>query len=369
MQRIPKIVRKDSLMKEHNYAVFYEHGLIVFNGIFGVRYGISRLGVHLPQLIKELGTFAVYDAVGLRQGLKLLGDIKEVKAVEGVSGASLVFKFKGGKGKLALPMTTDMSRRLEHFLIEWPEYNLEDPNAIPVDASWGDFNALISGDGESQWPNSHGIYGDDNRLKSFDSTAYIESKTESGTDFFCPISVIGLGLSDIDYALTAGNGLFLVGKDIQYYTARAVKNNAIVDNSQVARLFDDPKGFTTFEIEIDKSAQTWARAREFVDGKKLVFAVEGCKIVIANEKWEEEIGTAENMPNITFTMPLNLVERWVQNTIGHEISKCEGKWYLRGRTLRGSTFVARLSSASSYEEEENDSGSDSAVEDDGGDLC
>lgn len=357
MQRIPKIIRKDSLMKEHNYAVFYEQGLIVFNGIFGVRYAFSRLDSHIQELITKWESFAVYDAVAMQKALKLLGNVKELKVVETDSGHNLVFTFKGGKGKLALAMTLDISSNLEHFLIDWPEYSADEPDPeleleygrIPVDSSWEDFKNLITKDGESQWPNSYGIYGDEGKLKSFDSLAYIEATTENGMDFFCPQSVISLGLSDIEYALPGAFGLFLVGKDITYYTARALKNTAIVDNSAVARLFDDEANFETYEIEIDKSAQTWARAKEFVAGNRLVFSVKEGKIIISNEKWEEEIGVAEGMQNITFTMPLNLIERWVQHTIGHEISKVENNWYVRGRTLRGFIFVARLSSSSSYE--------------------
>lgn len=374
MQRILKIIRKDTLMKEHKYAVFYPEGLIVFNGIFGIRYSMELLGAHLPKLIEEWGSFAVYDAQALRQSLKLLGDVSEVfvSEIENDNGFNLVFKFKGGKGKLILPITLDLPRNLEHFLIQWPEYNAEDENAIIVDDSWNDFKSLITPDGQSLWPNSYGVYGDDKKLKSFDSTAYIESNANSAVDFFCPSTVIALGLGDIDYALPSGNGLFLIGKDVQYYTTKAIKNEAITDTSEVARLFDDVEAFDTFEIEIDKSAQTWARAREFVDGKKLIFAVQDSKIIIANEKWEEEIGSAGKMPNITFTIPLNLVERWVQHTIGHEISRVDGKWYLRGRTLRGFSFVARLSSSSSYEEQgvAIDNGDGFEVGDDaGGDLC
>lgn len=347
MNRISKIIRKDSLMKENNYAVFNETGMIVFNGIFGIRYGISRLGVHIPELIKKHGAFAVYDASALCKALKLIGDIKEANIVGEGSTCNLVFKFKGGKGRLELPATLVPSPSLEHFAIEWPAHGAKD-GCIDINESWTDFDSLITHDGENQWPNSHGVYGDDNKLKSFDSLAYVETPSTSTIDFFCPNSVLSLGLKDIEYVLPVGDGLFLVGKDIQYYTTRALKSNIIQEASAIAQLFDTPDVVES-KVDIDKSSQTWTRAKNLIDGSQLSFEVKDEKIVIGNTKWQEEIGTVSELPNLAFLIPLGLIERWALNTTEHKISIIDDEWYIQGKTTNGSLFFARLSSAKAFE--------------------
>lgn len=347
MNRISKIIRKDSLMKENSYAVFSETGMVVFNGIYGIRYGISRLGVHIPELISKHGTFAVYDASALCKALKLIGDIKEATIVGEGSTCNLVFKFKGGKGRLELPATLEPSESLDHFSIPWPAYGAKE-GAIDISQIWSDFDSLITHDGENQWPHSHGIYGDKNKLKSFDSLAYVEIESDSAIDFFCPNSVISLGLKDIEYVLPVGDGLFLVGKDIQYYTARAYKSTIVEEASAIAALFDKP-GIVESSVDIDKSSQTWTRAKNLIDGSQLSFEIKDEKIIIGNTKWQEEIGTTSELPNLAFLIPLGLIERWALYTTERKISIVDDEWYIQGKTANGSLFFARLSSAKPFQ--------------------
>lgn len=337
MKRIPKVVKKDNFVPEQGYLVFTPKGLVVFNGRVGILFDRSKMGQHLSACVDKHGMFAVPDATKF---LKTTSVLEEVMSVDiDKSRSSLVIRFMKGKGSIEIPVVLNLHEKIPHLQIKWKDYATDRTGAIPVTEAWREVTELVTSEGEALWGDVIGVYGRGNKLASFDYGVYLQGKEgDPMPDFFCPLSLIDLGINDIEYVRVDEDGVYMVGAGVQYVCTAVSKKDVINDMMKLREQFEAGE---KKHVTLDLSKSVWKRAKTFAEAM-LKLTVKDGEILVSHENWQEAIGKTE-APNATFHTRISLLERWASGSLDHSIAiGSDGSWYLHGTTRGGLAFYALL---------------------------
>ena len=335
MNRISSIMREEVLTPTHSYLVFYKEGIAAWNGQSGIRFSIDTLGPVFGRLIEEYNSFAITDASDF---LKKISVLDKAESVE-IKDKEMTVKFRGGNGKISVPVITELDSDIPHFAIPWVDYEPDGEGAIRMNEDWKDIEQILSNDGELLWGASLGIYYDNGLLKSFDYSTYMRGADKDGdTNFFIPKNAIDLGFKGIEYAVAKDKYIFLVGNNVQYVTTALNRQEVLAD---ISKLEDNFKAAKPYDFTLEFDIAGMKRVKAFAENAQLTFKVEGGVITLSSGRWSERFATT-NAPDTSFTMRVSVLSRWVLLCTGHKIAFNEnsGEWYLHGKTKNGIHYYA-----------------------------
>ena len=354
MKRISKIIKKTNFMQEFGYLVVTPKGMIVYNGEIGIMYSRSLAGEKLCTIADKHGPYAFPEPVKFLRSLSVLEDIKSVDLIKNSSAIQIKFS---NKGSILIPIVMNLGEDLPHLLLNWQDHAKASKKGFAITSLWNEIYNLTTNEGEALWGNSVGVYGHNKELVSFDHGVYIHSTDGKASDFFCPRSLLELGLRNLDYAVTdisddTGDSLYLVGKNMQYVCIAAAKSEVV---EEMCQLKSDFEGGDKKKVSINATSGLWQRSKVFAE-TLLTMKIKKGNITVGYNNWEEIIGTTE-APDSIFTTRISILERWASGTVKHGISINENsEWNLHGTTRGGLQFYATLTDYSVFEkmDEEED---------------
>lgn len=338
MKRILRVVKKENFVPEQGYLILTEKGGIVYNGQIGLFYHPKKMGERLMEAVRKHGRFAIPNPSDFMRTVAVLEEVESVELDK--ANSALTIRFRGGKGRKDVPVVMNLFDKLPHFEIAWKDYEADKAGSIPISAVWREVTELITTEGEALWGNVIGVYIRKGRILSFDYGVYLAGPELPGApgDMYCPLSVLDLGINDLEYAKADENAVYLVGPEVQY-VCTAVSKSAVVDD--MAKLREDFDKGKQFIATLDFTSGAWKRAKTFANSTVKVSIRDG-EIKLSHESWSEAIGKT-GAPDAEFVTRTSLVERWASKSLDHKISVSpDGSWYLHGTTRSGLGFYAIL---------------------------
>ena len=335
MRRILKVLKKDNFIPELGYIVVTSKGMSVYNGQIGVNYSRKLAGERLCLLADNLGAYAIPEPAKFLKIVNALEDITAVELLEKESAITIKF---AGKGVVKIPVVMNLHEQVPHLLINWKSLETARKDGIEITPLWNEISNLTTNEGEALWGDVIGVYGHGKKLVSFDYGVYLHSKAIKAPEFYCPRSLIDLGLLNMEFAVVEDDTIYLVGNEVQYYCSGVSKSD-IVDS--MMQLKDGFSKGTKNKVTMDFTSGLWKRAKLFATAV-LLFKVSKGEIFIKHDTWEECIGKTV-APDAEFTTRISLLERWASGTFEHSISiEKDGTWNLFGKTRGGMSFYAVL---------------------------
>ncbi len=335
MKRIAKILQKDNFIPELGYIVITSEGMIAYNGQIGVRYDRETSGERLCLIADKVGAYAIPEPLKFLRTISALEGITAVELSE--ADSSITIKF-AGKGSLQIPVVLKLSKSIPQLAIEWKTLDEAKTQGIEITSLWDEVTALTTNEGQQLWGDVIGIYGSEGKLVSFDYGVYLNSDDIQAPDFYCPRSLLDLGLKNMEVAAINGDILLIVGQKVQYVCTGVDKSDIV---SNMMHLKEDFSAGDIKKVTLDFTSGLWKRAKLFASAV-LTFAVKNGEIYIKHSTWEECIGKTE-APDAEFTTRISLLERWASGTFEHSISiGADGTWNLYGKTRSDMNFYAVL---------------------------
>lgn len=335
MKQITQILKKDNFIPELGYIVIDKDGMMAYNGQIGVKFSRKIAGERLCLIADENGAYAIPDP---QKFLKIVSALDNIELVElNKKSSSIKIKF-AGKGVVKIPVVLDLHSDTPHLNIKWKNMEQAKKEGIALTSLWTEVSTLITQEGEALWGDVIGVYGNNGQLVSFDYGVYIHSEDIKAPKFYCPRSLIDLGLRNLEFAVVSDDTVQLVGNDAQYICTGVSESAVVTDMMALKESF--AKGENK-KVTLDFTSGLWRRAKLFAD-VVLKFEVKDGQIFISHDNWSECIGKTE-APNAEFVTRISLLERWASGTFEHAISVNKGSdWNLYGKTRGGMHFYAVL---------------------------
>ena len=335
MRRVTKVLKRDNFIPELGYLVVDSNGMTAYNGQIGIHYSRQTTGERLCSLADTNGAFGIPDPSQFLKTISVLESIASVELSKKESAITIRF---AGKGILKIAVVLDLHAKIPHNDIKWKTYEDAKENGVEVSSLWREIEHLVTNEGEALWGEVIGVYGCEGKLVSFDYGVYLHSEGEKTPEFYCPRSILTLGLKNMDYAIVEGDIVYLVGKECQYVCTGVTKSEVV---SEMMQLKDSFKAGVSKTVTLDFTSGLWKRAKLFASAV-LTLKVRNGEIFVEHDTWSECIGQTE-APNAEFTTRISLLERWASGTLEHAISLvADGTWNLYGRTRGGMNFYAVL---------------------------
>lgn len=347
MKRLTKIVPKEPIIPEFGYIVFTNECAIVWNGAIGIRYGYSKIGTAIAKLVRQYGTFAIIDALQFYRAATSL-EKKAERVIIDEESSMLKIIMPSKRGAIQLPIARNLPKDLPHLAIDW-DIDSEEIDTVPLDTVWLDASDLITKDGITMWGDVIGVYDAPDWVASFDYGVLLY-RNKTGHDkqsavgieedvYFCPVTVLDLGLKGMERAGFVDDSLYIYGPDVMYFTKPAIDTHVV---STMLAVRDAALEAKEYKVTMDLNSGLWRRAKLFA-GLALELIIKGGSIILKGDNWNEVIGTTE-APNATFITRISLLERWTIGSTEHGIRIAHDDWYLTGTTRKGSEFIASLTS-------------------------
>ena len=335
MRRISKVLKKDNFMPEMGYIVVTPDGMSVYNGQVGIKYSRKIAGERLCLVADEFGPYGIPEPSKFLRTVSVLEDISSVQLVKDESALTIKF---AGKGSIKVPVVINLHDKVPHLVLNWKPFDSTKLEGIEISSLWNEIHSLTTSEGESLWGDIIGVYGNNKQLVSFDYGVYLHSTDVDVPNFYCPRSLIDLGLKNIEKAIVEEDAIFLVGHDVQYVGTTVASSNVVNDMMSLKTDFKDGK---KYKVTLDFTSGVWNRAKLFAF-IVLTLKVKNGDIIVEHDTWKESIGKTA-APDSEFTTRISLLERWASGTFDHSISITnDGIWNLSGTTRGGMNFYAVL---------------------------
>jgi hypothetical protein len=346
MNRILKVLKKDNFIPELGYLVVTADGMCVYNGQVGIKYSRKLAGERLCSLAQKAGAYAIPEPSKFLRTVSVLEDISSVELIEKESAITIKF---ASKGSLKIPVVTNLHEQVPHLLLKWKTLEEANESGTEINSLWNEVHALTTNEGEALWGDVIGVYGQDGKLVSFDWGVYLHSDDMKLPDFYCPRSIVELGLKSMSHFMIDGDTINIVGHEVQYVFTGLAKSSVVNDMMHLKDHFE--KGETK-KVTLDFKSGLWKRAKLFASAI-LSLKVTNGEIFVHHDTWSECIGKTE-APDAEFVTRISLLSRWASGTFEHSISiSQDGTWYLFGKTRGGLSFYAVLTDVAKGEIEES----------------
>lgn len=344
MQRLVKVLPRESLVPELGYLVFTKDGLIAWNGVVGIRFVRERAGTRIMQLVDQYGPIVIQNGAKF---LKVLSVLDKVDTLS-IDTSHLVIKANDNSTEIRFSVLfgENVPQALPHLALDW---HLEGGVKVPINKVWIDSLAFLTNEGAILWGDVVGVYDRPGYSVAFDYGLLLYSAKErprfrglDGTDKeitrYCPWVLLQLGLSTMEEAVFKDDALFLVGDGIIYFTTLSSTSDVL---DQVLCMRQDAIKATKYKAALKFSSNVWKRAKLF-NKVVLTLAISGGVITLSGNSWSEVIGST-NAPDQVFVTRISLLQKWALKTLGHQLAVTEaGGWLLVGQTRNESSFYGSL---------------------------
>jgi hypothetical protein len=349
MQRLVKILPKESLVPELGYLVFTENGLVAWNGLMGIRFVRERAGTRIMKLVDQYGPIVIQNGAKFLKVLSVLDSINSVSIDE---AAHLIIKANKDSTeiKFAILVGDRIPKALPHLALNW---NLEGGTKVPISGVWLDALDFLSNEGAILWGDVVGVYDTSTYTAAFDYGLLLYSpKTRRGfkglskndeaavakETKYCPWSLLELGLATIKDAVFKEDALFLVGDELMYFTS--LVSTASVLN-QVLAMREEAGTGTKYTVSLDFSSNVWKRAKLF-NKVVLTLTIKSGIITLSGGSWTEQIGRTD-APDEVFITRISLLQKWVTKCLGHQFAVSKtNSWMFLGTTRNEAEFYGLL---------------------------
>lgn len=354
MKQITKVLNKDAVIPELKYVVFTGNHAVVWNGIVGVRYKLSKSAGLLAQLVRSHGPFAILDGLKF---IQIVSTLEKVSRID-IKDSQLVLVSAAGKATVKIPVVDELPDNIPHNEINW---NI-DSKPVKIEGLWYDAQDIITRDGVALWGDVVGVYETPEYKAAFDYGVLLyqskqrkrfdrgkRKRSDDDTLVFCPYYLLDLGLTGMQDIVTDETGLVIRGQEMEYFThvypSTHVLNTMLDSRTEALQS-------TPHNVTLDFSAGVWKRAKVF---NRLVvnLVIHKGNISLVSDNWDEHIGITDAPDNV-FVTRVSLLERWTLNTLGHKIYVGEDGWYLYGTTRKGSEFYGNLTAVATPNTNEDD---------------
>lgn len=359
MQRLVKILPKESLVPELGYLVFTEDGLVAWNGLMGIRFVRERAGTRIMALVDQYGPLVIQNGAKFLKVLSVLDSINSVSIDE---AAHLIIKANKDSTeiKFAILVGDRIPKALPHLALNW---GLKGGTKVPISGVWLDSLDFLSNEGAILWGSVIGVYDTSTYTAAFDYGLLLYSpkihrgfrgsnkRDEQAVEEikYCPWSLLELGLAKIQNAVFKEDVLFLVGDELMYFTS--LVSTASVLN-QVLAMREEAKTGTKYTVTLDFSSNIWRRAKLF-NKVVLTLTIKNGVITLSGGSWTEIIGHTD-APDEVFITRISLLQKWVTKCLGHQfaVSKANS-WMFLGTTRNEAEFYGLLTMVKPALEEED----------------
>jgi len=345
MQRLVKVLPRESLVPEFGYLVFTPDGLIAWNGTVALRFTRDRAGTRMMALVAKYGPSVIQQD---EKFLKVLSVLDKVDTLV-LKDSELFIKANDSSTDIQFPVLVgaDVPTVLPHLDLNW---DTEGGRRVVINKVWIDSLDFLTNEGAVLWGDVVGVYDFTDYSAAFDYGLLLYAQKgrpkfkraggipNADDANFCPWSLLQLGLSTMKEAVFKGGELFLIGDGVTYYTSLSCSTEVL---SQVLSMREQALKAKKYSATLKFSSNVWKRAKLF-NKVVLTLTIKNGSIWLSGNHWTELIGSTD-APDQVFVTRISLLQKWALKSVGHQFAVTpEHGWMVLGRTRHESEFFGSL---------------------------